>query len=160
MALIAQTYEIRLVRCVLYRPLLLFLMDSTIFVPTPKALNNDPTSRDDRLRIQTLYYTAGWTVSPLLNGSTFANTGASTSMKQSAPPPVQERPAPVRGRLLNFVEQRTRMEFLLWLGRAAKMYSHERPSFHIWSSFLSSSVHGILLFFGFNSAWNVQHRRS
>ncbi len=91
--------------------------------------------------------------SPLLDGSTFSDTGASTSMKQSAPPPVQERSAPVRGRFLNFVEQRTRMVPSLRPGRAAKMYSHERPSSHIWSSFISSSsVHGILLFFGFNGA--------
>ena len=47
------------------------------------------------------------------------------STKQLAPPPVQERPAPVRGRFLNFVEQRTRMVPSLWLGRAANMYSHE-----------------------------------
>jgi len=30
------------------------------------------------------------------------------------------------------------------------MYSHERPLFHIWSSFASSSVYGTLLFFGSN----------
>jgi uncharacterized protein (DUF433 family) len=41
-------------------------MDSTIFVPIPKTLNNDPTSRDDRLKIQTLYYIAGWTVDDIL----------------------------------------------------------------------------------------------
>jgi hypothetical protein len=34
-------------------------MDSTVFVPTPKTPTK-PTSRDDRLRIQTLYYTTGW----------------------------------------------------------------------------------------------------
>jgi hypothetical protein len=34
------------------------------------------------------------------------------------------------------------------------MYSHKRSSFHIWSSFISSSVHGTLLFFGFNGACN------
>jgi hypothetical protein len=74
-------------------------------------------------------------------------------MKQLAPPLVQERPAPVRGRFLNFVEQRTRMVPSLRLGRAAKMYPHERPSFHIWRSFISSSsVYGTRLFFGFNGA--------
>jgi hypothetical protein len=67
----------------------------------------------------------------LLNSSTFSDTEAPTSMKQSASSPVQERPAPVRGRCLNFVEQRTRMDPSLRVGRAAKMYSHERPSFHI-----------------------------
>ncbi len=41
-------------------------MDSTIFVPTPKTPNKDLTSRDDRLKIQTLYYIAGWTVSNIL----------------------------------------------------------------------------------------------
>jgi hypothetical protein len=41
-------------------------MDSTIFVPIPKTPNNNPTSRDDRLKIQTLYYTAGWAVSDIL----------------------------------------------------------------------------------------------
>ena len=91
--------------------------------------------------------------SPLLDGSPFSDTAAPTPMKQSAAPPVQEQPAPERGRFLNLVEQRTRMEPSLRLGRAAKMYSHERPSFHIWSSIISSSfVHGTLLFFGFNSA--------
>ena len=40
-------------------------MESLIFVPTPKTPTK-PTSRDDRLRIQTLYYTAGWTVSDIL----------------------------------------------------------------------------------------------
>jgi hypothetical protein len=41
-------------------------MGSTIFIPTPKTPNNHPTSRDNRFRIQTLYYTAGWTVSDIL----------------------------------------------------------------------------------------------
>ena len=41
-------------------------MESTIFVPVPKTPNNEPTSRDDRLKIQTLYYTAGWSVSDIL----------------------------------------------------------------------------------------------
>jgi uncharacterized protein (DUF433 family) len=40
-------------------------MESSIFVPTPKTPTK-PTSRDDRLKIQTLYYTAGWTVSDIL----------------------------------------------------------------------------------------------
>jgi len=40
-------------------------MDSTVFVPTPKTPTK-PTSRDDRLRIQTLYYTAGWSVPDIL----------------------------------------------------------------------------------------------
>jgi hypothetical protein len=40
-------------------------MESSIFVPIPKTPTK-PTSRDDRLRIQTLYYTAGWTVSDIL----------------------------------------------------------------------------------------------
>jgi hypothetical protein len=89
----------------------------------------------------------------LLDGSSFSDTGASTSMKQLAPPPVQERPAPVRGRFLNFVEQRTRIVPSLRLGRVAKMYSHERSSFHIRSSIISSSsVHRTLLLFSFNSA--------
>jgi hypothetical protein len=36
-------------------------------VPTPKTHpNSTPTTRDDRLRIQTLYYTAGWTVDDIL----------------------------------------------------------------------------------------------
>jgi hypothetical protein len=78
---------------------------------------------------------------------------APTPIKQSAAPPVQEQSAPVRDRFLNFVEQRTRIVPSLRPGRAAKMYSHERPSFHIRSSFASSSsVHGTLLFFGFNGA--------
>ena len=82
-------------------------------------------------------------------------------MKQLAPPPVQERSAPVRDRFLNFVEQRTRIDPLLRLGRAAKMYSHERPSFHILSSFISSSSNH-LLFFGFtvlDVSWNVHQPR-
>jgi len=91
-------------------------------------------------------------LSPLLDGSTFSDTEAPTSIKQSASSPVQERPAPVRGRFLNFVEQRTRMDPSLRLGRAAKMYSHERPSVHIWASFTSSSIHDTLLFFDFNGA--------
>jgi hypothetical protein len=91
--------------------------------------------------------------SPLLEGSTFSDTGAPTSMKQYCLLQFQKRLAPVRGRFLNFVEQRTRLVPSLRLGRAAKMYSHERPSFHIWSSFISSSsVHGALPFFGFNGA--------
>jgi len=40
---------------------LLILMELLIFVPTPKTPIK-PTSRDDRLRIQTLYYIAGWTI--------------------------------------------------------------------------------------------------
>jgi hypothetical protein len=48
--------------------------------------------------------------SPLFGSSTFSNTGAPTPMEQSAALLVQERPAPVRGRFLNFVEQRTRMD--------------------------------------------------
>ena len=40
-------------------------MESTIFLPTPKTPTKQ-TSRDDRLRIQTLYYTAGWSVSDIL----------------------------------------------------------------------------------------------
>jgi hypothetical protein len=92
--------------------------------------------------------------SPLLDSSTF-DIGAPTPVKQSAAPPVQERPAPVRGRFLNFVEQRTRMDPSVRLGRAAKMSSHGRPSFHIWISFLSSSTHETLLFFGFNGAWCI-----
>jgi hypothetical protein len=76
-------------------------------------------------------------------------------MKQLDPLPVQERLAYIRGRFLNFVEQRTRMDPSLRLGRAAKMYSHERPSFHIWTSFISSSIHETLLFFGFNGAWCI-----
>ena len=69
--------------------------------------------------------------SSLLDGSIFSDAGAPTSIKQVAPPSVQERPAPVRGRFLNSVEQRTRMVPSLRLGSAAKMYSHERLSFHI-----------------------------
>jgi len=38
---------------------------------------------------------------------------------------------------------------------AAKMYSHEQPSFHIWASFISSSTHETLLFFGFNGVWCI-----
>lgn len=41
-------------------------MESSIFIPTLKTPNNNPTSRDDRLKIQTLYYTAGWTVDDIL----------------------------------------------------------------------------------------------
>jgi hypothetical protein len=73
-------------------------------------------------------------------------------MKQLDPLPVQERLAYIRGRFLNFVEQRTRMDPSLRLGRAAKMYSHERPSFNIWTSFISSSIHETLLFLGCNGA--------
>ena len=74
-------------------------------------------------------------------------------MKQVAPPLVQERLGPVPGRFLNFVEQRTQIVPLLRLGSAAKIYSHERPSLYIWSSFISSFfVHGILLLLGFNGA--------
>lgn len=40
-------------------------MESSINVPTPKTPTK-PTSRDDRLRIQTLYYTAGWAVDDIL----------------------------------------------------------------------------------------------
>jgi hypothetical protein len=40
-------------------------METTAFVPTPKTPTK-PTSRDDRLRIQTLYYIAGWTVDDIL----------------------------------------------------------------------------------------------
>jgi hypothetical protein len=58
-------------------------------------------------------------------------TGAPTLMKQLAPPPVQEQPALIQGRFLNFVEQRTRMDPSLRLGRVAKIYSHKQPSFHI-----------------------------
>ncbi|PMD41838.1 hypothetical protein L207DRAFT_404572, partial [Hyaloscypha variabilis F] len=32
----------------------------------PKTPNSNPTSRDNRLRIQTLYYTAGWKVDDIL----------------------------------------------------------------------------------------------
>jgi hypothetical protein len=84
-----------------------------------------------------------------------SDTGAPIPMKQSAPPPIQERPAPVRGRFLDFIEQRTRIDPSLRLGRAAKMYSHERPSFHIRTSFISSSLHETLLSFGFSSAWCI-----
>ena len=56
---------------------------------------------------------------------------------------------------LNFIEQRTRIVSFLWLGRASAMYSHERPSFHVRSSFASSSVYGTLLFFRFNGAWRI-----
>jgi hypothetical protein len=82
-------------------------------------------------------------------------TGAPTSMKQLAPPLVQERPTPVQGRFLNFVEQRTRMDPSLQLGRVAKMYSHKRPLFYIWASFILSSTYETLLFFGFNSVWCI-----
>jgi hypothetical protein len=41
-------------------------MESTIFVPVPKIQNNDPTTRDGRIKIQTLYYTASWTVDDIL----------------------------------------------------------------------------------------------
>lgn len=34
-------------------------------VPTPK-IRLPPTSRDDRLRIRTLYYNAGWSIDDLL----------------------------------------------------------------------------------------------
>jgi hypothetical protein len=40
-------------------------MESTVFVPTPKTPTK-LTSRDDRLRIQTLYYTAGWSIHDIL----------------------------------------------------------------------------------------------
>ena len=40
-------------------------MDSSFHVPTLKT-PTQVTSRDDRLRIQTLYYTAGWTVNDIL----------------------------------------------------------------------------------------------
>jgi len=40
-------------------------MESLIFVPVPKTLTK-PTTRDDRLHIQTLYYTAGWKVDDIL----------------------------------------------------------------------------------------------
>jgi hypothetical protein len=43
-------------------------------------------------------------LSPLLDGSTFSDTGAPILIKQSAPLPVQERPALVQGYFLNFVE--------------------------------------------------------
>lgn len=92
----------------------------------------------------------------LLDGLTFSDTEASTSMKQSAPSSVQEWSASVQGCFLNFVEQRTQMVPSLRPRRTAKMYFHERPLSHIWSSFIfSSSVHGILLFFDFNSAWCI-----
>jgi uncharacterized protein (DUF433 family) len=48
------------------RPLLSnLLMESSIFIPIPKIYSS-PSTRDDRLRIQTLYYTAGWTVADIL----------------------------------------------------------------------------------------------
>lgn len=36
-------------------------MDFTLFVPTPKAPVHQ-TSRDTRLKIQTLFFTAGWRI--------------------------------------------------------------------------------------------------
>jgi hypothetical protein len=42
-------------------------INTSMWVPTPKTPpNRTPTTRDDRLRIQTLYYTAGWTVDDIL----------------------------------------------------------------------------------------------
>jgi len=40
-------------------------METTIYIPTPKTPTH-ATSRDDRLRIQTLYYTAGWSIDDIL----------------------------------------------------------------------------------------------
>jgi hypothetical protein len=91
--------------------------------------------------------------SPLPDSSTISDIGAPTPMKQLAAPPVQERPAPIRGRFLNFVEQRTRMVPLLRPGRAAAISSHKQPSFHILNSVASSfGVHLTRLFLGCNSA--------
>lgn len=38
------------------------LMESTLHVPTPKTPTHRDLSGDDKLRIQTLYYTAGWSI--------------------------------------------------------------------------------------------------
>jgi hypothetical protein len=40
-------------------------METTIYIPTPKTPTHT-TSRDNRLRIQTLYYTAGWSIDDIL----------------------------------------------------------------------------------------------
>ena len=40
-------------------------MELTYEVPTPKTPTH-PTSRDDRLRIQTLFYTAGWSIDDII----------------------------------------------------------------------------------------------
>jgi hypothetical protein len=38
------------------------LMESTLHVPTPKTPTHRDLSRDDKPRIQILYYTAGWSI--------------------------------------------------------------------------------------------------
>jgi hypothetical protein len=48
------------------RPLLSnLLMESLIFIPIPKIYSS-PSTKDDRLRIQTLYYTTSWTIANIL----------------------------------------------------------------------------------------------
>jgi hypothetical protein len=80
--------------------------------PNPKRATRTQTAPLGPARISIVTAQVGISIlesssSPLLDGSTFSDTGASMSMKQLAAPPVQERLAPVRGRFLNFVEQRT-----------------------------------------------------
>ena len=43
-------------------------MESIYFVPTPKTPPYHPheTTHDDRLRVQTLYYDAGWSVDDII----------------------------------------------------------------------------------------------
>ena len=43
-------------------------MESTYSIPTPKQFCTPSyeSSRDDRLRVQTLYYDAGWTITDII----------------------------------------------------------------------------------------------
>jgi hypothetical protein len=41
-------------------------LEPELYVPTPKTLTKNILSRDNKLRIQTLYYTGGWLINDLL----------------------------------------------------------------------------------------------